>query len=225
MGIGTTLGVIGGTLGGSLGGAALESHAAGKAASTQANAANYAAELQAEEAQQGLNLQAGEYNNAQNLAAPFIQGGESAYANLESLLGVAPSTFANTPLYQPNPVNPGTINFPGTNTPLTSLSGSGVTPGYGSNIAGVNPALQVHPGPGTTASTAAGQSANPTLASTINPSLGATGSLAQGYGKTFQTPTLDEARQDPGYQFQLQQGEQALQSSAAARGGLLSGNT
>jgi hypothetical protein len=41
----------------------------------------------------------------------------------------------------------------------------------------------------------------------------------------FQAPTAQQAAQTPGYQFQLQQGEQALQNSAAAQGGLLSGGT
>ena len=41
----------------------------------------------------------------------------------------------------------------------------------------------------------------------------------------FQAPTADQAAQTPGYQFQLQQGNQAIQNSAAASGGLLSGNT
>ncbi len=41
----------------------------------------------------------------------------------------------------------------------------------------------------------------------------------------FQAPTAAQAEQTPGYQFQLQQGENALQNSAAARGGLLSGRT
>lgn len=43
--------------------------------------------------------------------------------------------------------------------------------------------------------------------------------------QTFQAPTLQQAEQTPGYQFQLQQGEQAINNSAAARGGLLSGAT
>jgi hypothetical protein len=43
--------------------------------------------------------------------------------------------------------------------------------------------------------------------------------------QTFTAPTAAQAAQTPGYQFQLQQGEQALQNSAAAQGGLLSGNT
>lgn len=45
------------------------------------------------------------------------------------------------------------------------------------------------------------------------------------WDKTFSAPTADQARQTPGYQFALQQGEGAIENSAAARGGLLSGNT
>ena len=41
----------------------------------------------------------------------------------------------------------------------------------------------------------------------------------------FQAPTAAQAAATPGYQFTAQQGEQAVQNSAAARGGLLSGNT
>lgn len=65
---------------------------------------------------------------------------------------------------------------------------------------------------------------------------GATGTLAEMLGtpgqglltpwtQTFTAPTADQAAQTPGYQFQLQQGEGALQNSAAAKGGLLSGRT
>lgn len=45
------------------------------------------------------------------------------------------------------------------------------------------------------------------------------------WDKTFQAPTEAEAEQTPGYQFQLHQGEGAIQNSAAAQGGLLSGGT
>jgi len=47
----------------------------------------------------------------------------------------------------------------------------------------------------------------------------------QGWDETFKPPTAEEAAQYPGYQFQEQQGEQALQNSAAAKGALYSGNT
>lgn len=45
------------------------------------------------------------------------------------------------------------------------------------------------------------------------------------WDKTFQAPTAEEARNTPGYKFALDQGTGAVQNSAAARGGLLSGNT
>lgn len=44
-------------------------------------------------------------------------------------------------------------------------------------------------------------------------------------GGGFQAPTLAQAEQTPGYQFQLQQGTQALNENAAANGTLMSGNT
>lgn len=40
----------------------------------------------------------------------------------------------------------------------------------------------------------------------------------------FQAPTLEQAEQNPGYQFALQQGTTALDKGAAARGNLLSGS-
>ena len=51
------------------------------------------------------------------------------------------------------------------------------------------------------------------------------GSLLRGYGKTFQAPTDVTEQDDPGYKFRLQQGNDAIQRSAAARGGLLTGGT
>jgi hypothetical protein len=66
-----------------------------------------------------------------------------------------------------------------------------------------------------------GQQATNTLAGLLRtPGQG----LLQGYG-SFQAPTGVNYQNDPGYQFRLQQGVNALQNSAAARGDLLSGNT
>lgn len=45
------------------------------------------------------------------------------------------------------------------------------------------------------------------------------------WNQTFTPPTAATQQNDPGYQFRLQQGEGALQNSAAAQGSLLSGNT
>lgn len=43
--------------------------------------------------------------------------------------------------------------------------------------------------------------------------------------KPFQAPTMAEATADPGYQFALKEGQQALERSASAKGSLLTGGT
>lgn len=45
------------------------------------------------------------------------------------------------------------------------------------------------------------------------------------WNQQFQAPTGATEQNDPGFQFRLQQGQQALERSAAAKGGLLSGGT
>lgn len=69
-----------------------------------------------------------------------------------------------------------------------------------------------------------------TLGGLNDPNAGGTGpnsfgSLAQGWNQTFQSPTDVTEQNDPGYQFRLKQGQQAVENSAAARGGLFSGGT
>lgn len=66
-----------------------------------------------------------------------------------------------------------------------------------------------------------GQNATASLNSLLSPG----GALTKGWDQTFQAPTAAQAAGTPGYQFELQQGENALQNSAAARGGLLSTGT
>src|SRR5277367_5432002 len=51
------------------------------------------------------------------------------------------------------------------------------------------------------------------------------GSPGGGWNQSFQAPTAAQAAATPGYQFQLQQGAQALDNSAASRGGLLTSGT
>lgn len=45
------------------------------------------------------------------------------------------------------------------------------------------------------------------------------------FGKYSKDPTLTDLQMDPGYAFRMSEGLKALDASAAARGGLLSGNT
>src|SRR5271165_7230720 len=53
----------------------------------------------------------------------------------------------------------------------------------------------------------------------------ASNNLTNLLGQGFQAPTLEQAQQTHGYQFNLQQGTQAIDQNAAATGNLLSGNT
>lgn len=104
-----------------------------------------------------------------------------------------------------SPVMGGTQSF------APAIGSPGIQP-----AGGAQPGLASAPKPG---------GSTQTLGSLVNPSLGATGSLMQPWTQQFQAPTAEQAAQYPGYQFQLQQGLSALQNSAAAQGGLLSGNT
>jgi hypothetical protein len=98
------------------------------------------------------------------------------------------------------------------------------------NIAGVNKAAAVGAQTGATNQIQglyspylqAGQQGMGTLSSMLaTPGQG----LLAGWNQNFQAPTAEQAAQTPGYQFQLQQGQNAIQSSAAAKGNLLSGGT
>lgn len=90
----------------------------------------------------------------------------------------------------------------GQQIPLSQLSGSPASTTMPQGQPGIDPATGFQTGTG-----------------------GGPGSLNQGWNQEFQAPTAAQAAATPGYQFQLNQGLQALQNSAAAKGGLLSGNT
>lgn len=49
------------------------------------------------------------------------------------------------------------------------------------------------------------------------------GSFAQGFGKDFQAPSIEQIRNMPGYQFMIEQGLKAMDTGAAAKGTLLAG--
>jgi hypothetical protein len=66
-----------------------------------------------------------------------------------------------------------------------------------------------------------GQGAVLRLSDMLNPG----GALDQQWDKQFVAPTSVTEQNDPGFQFRLQQGQQALERSAAAKGGVLSGGT
>lgn len=251
----STAAIIGGTVAAGLGGAAIASSGAQNAASTQAQASTQAAQLQYQAEQQALQQQQLMYGNALQLLGPGYMQGQGALANLSNLLGlpvqgnlVNPAQLptglgGNTGVAQPTP-------YAGGGSPLGGPSGGGYR-GFGG--AG-NPYNQYRPamlgntvsgGPVMAGGATVGGGAPPvqgtgmlpggqriaagggptSLQSLINPSLGATGSLMQPWTQQFQAPTGLTEQNDPGYQARLQLGQTALQNSAAARGGLLTGGT
>jgi hypothetical protein len=211
--------IIGGVAaaGAGVAGAEISSNAAKKAAGTQANAADYSANLQAQLGQEGVNLDTEQLNAEEQNAYPFLQSGYGAEANLDYLMGIpVTGNYATGPTQFSTPGIPGVAPGTGGNTAGSSLAG---VPGE---------ALSALQNGGTAAPgtfTPNGTSGTAPLSSLVNPSLGAEGSLMQPFGQTFTPPTLAQAEQYPGYQFQLQQGLTALQNSAAAQGNLLTGQT
>lgn len=73
--------------------------------------------------------------------------------------------------------------------------------------------------------TSLSQLLNGTPGTTTNGVQEGNGGLLEPWTGQFSAPTAQQAEQTPGYQFTLGQGEQALQNSAAASGGLLTGGT
>jgi hypothetical protein len=242
---------VGALVGGGIASSAIGANAAGNAADTQANAANYAAQLQSQNASQALNFQQQQFGQQQQNIAPWLQSGTGALGSLDYLLGVTPqqptgnfsATGINPPgvnappqsavaTPNPQPGQPQQINGrPLQNSttgrppiPNANFRVASDLPNTGSNIArvGANGQPITGPGQGPRVVPGAGGTA-PTTPGAGSP--GGFGSLLQGWNQQFQAPTGATEQNDPGYQFRLNQGEQALQNSAAARGGLLSGNT
>lgn len=237
-------------VGGSIGGALIGSHGASSAASAQANAANYAAGLQHQDAQDALNFQKQQWQTSQNNLAPWLDVGRSGLANLAYQLGIMPggpggtgaigglfgggsNSLAHNPMAR-------TMQGSGDQAPQTMTMMPG---GWGDADPGLLNAGYRNDGgevPGRIArmtntmpddgqiippSPSAPAAPDTSLNSLVNPGLGGYGSLSQGWNQQFQAPTDVTEQNDPGYKFRLQQGLDAIQRSAAAKGNLLTGGT
>lgn len=203
---------------GSLGGAAISSNAAGKAATAQAGSADYAAQLQAQEAQNALDFQKQVWGTQQQQQAPFLQAGQGAIGKLSELLGIPSS---------------GSYGYNSGTAPLNTLTGfptgavpSGMMPNDVGSAPGTLPSGARIPVSPTGDTRLVNLNWNPTStgSSTALRPLDF-GSLLQGWNTPFTAPTNVTEQNDPGYQFRLQQGQQALERSAAAKGNLLTGGT
>jgi hypothetical protein len=226
---------------GSIGGAAISANAAGNAASTQASAADRAAQLQFEEAQQALQFEQQQWQQAQTNSAPWLQTGGSAELALGQLLGLpSPSSGitpgapfpASMPGAGPTAPNPTAAQPTGSQFSMMGLTAHpGVTPPGMSSGTPVSAGSFGMPASGVTPGASTGRPVTPGMTGTAAAPTGAGNPLGGNlqpfapWTTPFVAPTNVTEQNDPGYRFRLSQGLGAINNSAAARGGLLSGNT
>jgi hypothetical protein len=200
------LGSVGGFLGRNAGvlGPAVSGLAGLGAGALGSNAANDAARLQASALNRGLDLQTAQWLQQQANQAPWLQAGQEALGHMRER-----STWEQPTLQQTGPINSWDYPMPGATPGWSPQSYAGYTPTDVPSAAG----YRYTPGQGP-------QAANYRYTPGQIPG-------AADYRYTpGAVPTLSGQEllaNDPGVAFRLQEGRNALEASAAARGGALSG--
>jgi hypothetical protein len=196
-------------------GSALSARSAGQAANTQADAANRAAELQQQQFERGVELQ-----------EPFRQAGLQGQNRLLTYLGIG-----GTPQYDDTAYNRALADY---NASLSRLDPSQFTTGGGGggmvSTGGDGGMEYYQEGTGGTFDQGAYDAARAGLVAPNREQFRLTSGDVNDpnfgkYATAEYTPEMFAKGQDPGYQFRLKEGMRALENSAAARGGLLSGGT
>lgn len=163
-------------------------------------------------AEAAANASKAQFDTTNAQQQPFIQSGYGALNRLNYLLGVSPQTASGAP-----------VNSSGSSNGVDPSSGFRMGPGGGisQGIAGGFSQNGMNLGQvvGNAARGSPGVAANPSAGG------GAPAAGGPGYGSLTAafTPQDYLNNQDPGYQFQLQQGTQALRNASAAGSGALSG--
>ena len=210
----TVAAVIGGVA--TLAGAAMSSSAAGSAARTQAAAADRAAQLQYEQYLKGVELQ-----------EPFRQGGLQGQNRLLTYLGLGGEGQYDDSAYNKalQKYNADLANLDPSKFFIGGGGGGSYTSGGGESD------QQFYSEPtGGTFDQAAFDSVRAGIVAPNREQFRMSGGNANDpmfgkYATAEYTPEMFAKGQDPGYQFRLSEGMKALESSASARGNLLSGST
>lgn len=213
-------------------GAAMQSNAAGKAADAQAGAARA-----------GINAQISQYDQTRQDQAPWRNAGGAAINQLSYLLGLpgygpaAPRTNLAT-IGRRAPA--GTLSMGGATLPTPNQIAA---PGTGPKKLGATEAFGVvnqlsenEPGgifdpSGEAVQTQGGGGAGQTINYTVNPDSGVwepdNSPYAQlgDFGSLSRDFSMADFQADPGYQFRFDEGQKALERSAAAKGRFLGGST
>lgn len=233
---------------GTIGGAVIAGKSAKKAASTAAGAQQDATNAQLQLGRESLGQSRDIYNSNLALLNPFVQRGNAAGEAINALLGLTPAQAAA----QPTPAtNPGSITGPapgvpaspglggtlgGTTAPHTggfadffrnlAQSGDQVARPVMDPIAPTGSALATKNGLQGAGSDSGMADPRYAVANTAQPAPAATGAApAATNALSPQQQAFENFANSAGMQFQLQQGTNALQNSAAARGMLQSGAT
>ncbi len=188
----------------------------GVSAVTGLMSSNSAAKAQKKAADQQLALQTRVYEDQTKNIAPYLDAGTNALGAQNYLLGLG-----DAPTIGGTPAQIETYQIPGSGP--TGASGNAIGPtalGFGGGKyigTGRDRFLNPNPQPQTQATT--GYRVNGQTFATLED--------AQAYANANKTggTTYGGFQKSPGYDFQLKQGIDAIQSTAAAKGGLYSGRT
>ena len=196
-----------------------------RAANTQADAARQAAQMQLTGTREANQLQWAMYQQALQNQAPYLRGGQTAYAALMGGMGLGS-------LYQPPPQPNAAIPRP-TVRPLEAggAGDGGVAPGGPNDM--MTPAVMPNEAMGTAGGVAPGAAGTTFDPGNLPPSLqprtiGATpeemaGAAGQYGGRFTERFTGQDIYRDPSYEFRLQEGLRALKAAGAATGMLQTG--
>lgn len=176
----------------------------------QSSAASSAADAQTQAANRQIDLQKEIYDQTSQNFSPWLDGGNDANAALLYEMGIGPKPMVGGTAAQVE-----TYQIPG--KPSVYTQGGNVSSGYqqpGSEGDGINPGYYTAPVAASTGYRVGGNNFG-------------TMEEAQAYANANKTGATEYGgfQKSPGYDFQFSQGMDALQSTAAARGNLLSGAT
>lgn len=191
---------------------AMSASAAKSAAKTQAGAAMSAAQLQYQASQDALQQQQQQYQQSRQDLAPWRAEGQQALSQMHQLTYGGPSVGDVVPSgpFAGMQVATTGANMTLSGTPGGAGIGANMAPGSGARVGG-----NMAPGAGPGVS---GVGLYPAQAQQVNAQFPTGTPYFHDFG-------MADFEQDPGYQFRLSEGMKAIQASAAAKGGLLSGRT
>jgi hypothetical protein len=217
--------------GASLVGGAMASKSAKKAADAQADSAREATQVQKQISDDQIGLQREQFNRVLEQQEPFRQTGLAAQNRLNFLLGLSPvNRDASDPAVQQirNRLMP---QFTET-TNKAGLSGPELDAAVAAEVAKRGGATQFEADSirealshDSFSSVTRENALQDAVLGELNGGTGGAGGGGQDgeFGSLMRDFSMDDFQADPGYQFRMDQGTRALDSSASARGGLYSG--